>query len=171
MRKQFSIKRGFIQFRNLVLHLGQIYLNVMVNAQASGFEQGVLVHFFFWLIYFSCSFFLIHFSSWFGFLILGVFLVVVGFVGVFLLFFCLFFFFLDLFFFTAESNSVAGVHGAGDQFLKRIHKNIQVIQQLILIIWYHCFLNLLAYCCGSLWDPVPEQKDFNLQDCIITSII
>lgn len=29
----------------------------MVNAQASGFEQGVLVHFFFWLIYFSCSFF------------------------------------------------------------------------------------------------------------------
>lgn len=45
----------------------------MVNAQASGFEQGVLVHFFFWLIYFSCSFFLIHFSSWFGFLILGFF--------------------------------------------------------------------------------------------------
>lgn len=51
--------------------------------------------------------------------------VVVGFVGV----FCFFsFFFLVLFLFAAESNSVAGVHRAGGQFLKRIHKNIQVIK-------------------------------------------
>lgn len=55
-------------------------------------------------------------------------MVVVDFVGVFVSY--SFFFFLVLFLFTVES--LAGVHRPDGQFLKTIHKNIQVIYQLIL---------------------------------------
>lgn len=54
MRKQLSIKYDFIQIRNLVLHLRQIYLNVIINTQSSGSEQEKRIGKGFLLFYFSC---------------------------------------------------------------------------------------------------------------------
>lgn len=39
MWERDCIKHGFIKIKNLVLDLGQLYLNIMDSAQSSGFEQ------------------------------------------------------------------------------------------------------------------------------------